>query len=180
MAPGPLAERDQLGGGGRVQADHDDAEVGLHDHPGPGGFGPLPSVVLAAEVAVEPGEPDDYFASDVVRLSGLEPPDYSKPSSPRTSYYRFGADCELDRAGRTTGPHKALVTAVIMPLHEPLRLNRERVEYWLRQLDIGIPLTAFGVAVIDNQQPAMSPADDSYPDGHSRFRCCLDPMMAVQ
>ena len=133
-----------------------------------------PAIVEGKVRLVEPGEPDDYFASDVVRLSGLEPPDYSKPSSPRTSYYRFGADCELDRAGRTTGPHKALVTAVIMPLHEPLRLNRERVEYWLRQLDIGIPLTAFGVAVIDNQQPAMSPADDSYPyEEHFLFTTCL-------
>ena len=151
-----------------------------------------PAIVEGTVRLIEPGAPDDYFASDVVRLSGLEPPDYNEPSSPRTPYYRFGSNCELDRTGRTTGPHKALVAAVIMPLHDPSRLNRKRVEYWLRQLDVGIPLTAFGVAVIDNQQPAMSPADDSYPyeehflftncllDGHHRIQAAVESGMPIR
>jgi hypothetical protein len=150
----------------------------------PGSYHPV--IVEGTVRHIEPGASDDYFASDVVQLFGLDPPDYDKPSSPGTPYYRFGSDCELGRTGRTTRPHKALVTAVIMPLHDPGRLSRERVDYWLRQYEAGTPLTAFAVAVIDNQQPAMSPADESYPyeeqflftncllDGHHRVQAAAE------
>lgn len=151
-----------------------------------------PAILEGTVMLIEPGAPNDYFASDVVRLSGLEPPDYNRASSPRSPYYRFGSDFDLDRTGRTTGPHKALVTAVIMPLHDPSRLSRERVDYWLRQGDSGTPLTALAVAVIDNQQPAMSPADESYPyeeqflftncllDGHHRVQAAAESGRAVR
>jgi len=133
-----------------------------------------PAIVEGTVRLIEPGGPADYFASDVVRLCGLEPPDYEQASGPRTPYYRLGSDSGLERTGRTTGPHNALVAAVIMPLHDPSRLSRERVNYWLRQSDAGTPLTAFAVAVIDNQQPAMSPADPSYPyEEHFLFTNCL-------
>jgi hypothetical protein len=150
----------------------------------PGTYHP---VVLEGMVRlVAPGASDDYFSTDVVRLTGLEPPDYKEPASPGTSYYRFGSDGELDRTGRTSGPHKALVTAVVMPLHEPSQLSRERVEYWKRQQIAGAGLTAFAVSVIDNQAPAMSSADSTYPyeeqflltncllDGHHRIQAAAE------
>lgn len=154
-----------------------------------------PAVVEGTVKLIDPGAPNDYFASDVIRLSGVEPPvepPDDQPSGPRTPYYRFGSEFELDRTGRSSGPHKALVTAIIMPLHDPSRLSRGRVEYWLRQRDAGRPLTAFAVAVIDNQQPAMSPADESYPyeeqflftncllDGHHRVQAAAESGRAVR
>jgi hypothetical protein len=133
-----------------------------------------PAIVEGAVRLVDPGTPDDYFASDVVRLSGLEPPEYEQPSGPRTMYYRLGSDRVLKRTGRLTSPHKALVTSVIMPLHDPSQLNRERIDYWLREGEAGVPLTAFAVSVIDNQQPAMRPADPSYAyEEHFLFTNCL-------
>ena len=146
-----------------------------------------PAILEGTVALIEPGAPNDYFASDVVRLSGL-----GDGRSPRTPYYRFGSDFELDRTGRATSPHKALVTAVIMPLHYPLPLSRERVDYWLRQSDAGTPLTALAVAVIDNQQPAMDKADGSYPyeeqflftncllDGHHRVQAAAESGRAVR
>src|SRR5262245_50772877 len=79
-----------------------------------------------------------------------------------------------------------------MPLRYPLPLSRKRVDYWLRQGDAGTPLTAFAVAVIDNQQPAMAPADMSYPyeeqflftncllDGHHRVQAAAESGRAVR
>jgi hypothetical protein len=146
-----------------------------------------PAILEGTVRLVEPGAPDDYFASDVVRLSG---PDYENP---RTPYYRFGTEFEWGRrTGRTTSPHKALITAVIMPLHDPSQLDRERVAYWLRQGDAGTLLTAFAVAVIDNQSPAMAPADNSYSyeeqflftncllDGHHRVQAAAESGRTVR
>jgi hypothetical protein len=145
-----------------------------------------PTVVEGTVLLIEPGALDDYFATDVVRLFGLEPPDYEKPSGPRTSYYKLGSDRELERTGRVGGPHKALVTAVVMPLHEPSQLNRERIEYWKRQQNAGMNLTALAVSVLDNQEPAMSPVDHTYAyeeqflltncvlDGHHRIQAAAE------
>jgi hypothetical protein len=150
----------------------------------PGSYHPI---VLEGTVRlVHPGTADDYFATDVVRLFGLEPPDYQEPGSPQTDYYRFGSQCELPRTGRVSGPHKALVTSVVMPLHAPDELSRERIEYWKRHQAAGRSLTAFGVSVIDNQAPAMDPAGDTYPyreqflltscllDGHHRIQAAAE------
>jgi hypothetical protein len=135
---------------------------------------------------VEPGASNDYFATDVVRLFGKRPPDYTEPSGPWTSYYRLGMDRQLDRTGRTSGPHKALVTSVVMPLHEPAYLNRERIEYWKRHHQAGMHLTAFAVSVLDDQEPAMEPPDNTYPyeeqflltmcvlDGHHRIQAAAE------
>ena len=151
-----------------------------------------PSIVTGTVQLIEPGASNDYFSTDVVRLFGLEPPDYTEPSGPRTSYYRFGVDRELERTGRITGPHKALVTAVVMPLHEPSELNRERIEYWKRQYNAGVNITAFAVSVLDNQQPALSPPDDTYPyeeqflltictlDGHHRIQAAAELGVSVR
>jgi hypothetical protein len=145
-----------------------------------------PSIVTGSVKLIEPGASDDYFSTDVVRLFGLEPPDYTEPAGPRTSYYRLGVDRQLERTGRISGPHKALVTAVVMPLHEPSELNRERIEYWKRQHHAGMNLTAFAVSVLDNQAPAMSPPDNTYPyeeqflltmcllDGHHRIQAAAE------
>jgi len=145
-----------------------------------------PSVLEGSVRLVEPGAADDYFAHDVVRLFGLEPPDCEEPGSPKTSYYRFGADHVLGRTGRLNGPHKALVTAVVMPLHAPNQLSRERIEYWKQRQRAGLYLTAFAVSVLDNQAPAMAPHDDSYPyeeqflltnclvDGHHRVQAAAE------
>ena len=135
---------------------------------------------------VEPGTPEDYFATDVVRLFGLEPPDYAEPAGPATSYWRFGSEHSLPRRGRTTGRHRALVTSVVMPLHSPESLERSRVEYWREQHESGLPLTAIAVGVIDNQEPAMSPSDPDYAfeeqflftncliDGHHRVQAAAE------
>lgn len=145
-----------------------------------------PSIVAGTVTLVEPGAPNDYFATDVVRLFGKEPLDYTEPAGPRTSYYRLGADRHLARTGRLGGPHKALVTAVVMPLHEAAQLNRARIEYWKRHHQAGMHLTAFAVSVLDNQAPAMSSADTTYPyeeqflltlcllDGHHRIQAAAE------
>jgi hypothetical protein len=150
----------------------------------PGSY--YPTVVQGTVRAIIPGAPDDYFSTDVVRLFGLDPPDYKEPAGSRTSYYRLGADCELKRTGRVEEQYKALVTAIVMPLHEPSQLNRQRIEFWKRQQIAGANLTAFAVSVLDDQQPAMSRADDTYPyveqflfticllDGHHRIQAAAE------
>lgn len=150
----------------------------------PGAYYPV--VLEGAVRLVEPGAADDYFASDVVRLFGFEPPDYEKPGSPTTSYYRLGEDHVLERSGRLGGPHKGLVTAVVMPLHSVSQLDRERIEYWKRQQRTGVCLTAIAVSVLDCQAPAMDPPDKSYPyrehvlltncllDGHHRIQAAAE------
>ena len=145
-----------------------------------------PTIVSGTVKLIEPGAANDYFATDVVRLFGFENPDDTEPAGPRTSYYRLGLDRQLERTGRITGPHKALVTAVVMPLHDPSELNRERIEHWKRQYNGGMNLTAFAVSVLDNQAPAMSSADTTYPyeeqflftictlDGHHRIQAAAE------
>lgn len=145
-----------------------------------------PIIIEGTVLRVEPGTPADYFATDVVRLFGLEPPNYLEPSSPKTTYYRLGVNHELVRTGRRGGPYKALVTAVVMPLHDPSMLNRERIDFWKRQHDTGVSLTAFAVSVVDNQSPAMDSPDDTYEykeqflftncllDGHHRIQAASE------
>ena len=135
---------------------------------------------------MEPGTPGDYFATDVVRLFGLEAPDFEKPSGPNTTYYRFGFDHERERTGRLGRPHKALVTSVVMPLHDVAQLNRDRIEFWKRQYMAGTKLTAFAVSVVDDQAPAMEPPDPTYAyeeqflftncvlDGHHRIQAAAE------
>ncbi len=69
-----------------------------------------------------------------------------------------------------------------MPLHDPSLLDRERVDYWLRRHHAGTSLTAFAVAVVDNQQPAMSQADESYAYAEQFLftNCLLDGHHRVQ
>lgn len=141
-----------------------------------------PSVVEGTVKLVEAGSSDDYFDTDVARLFGGGHSNDKR----RTQYYRFGVDRSLDRTGRLHGPHQALVTAIVMPLHEPAYLNRERIEYWKRQYHAGMTPTAFAVAVLDDQAPAMYPADDTYPyeeqflltlctlDGHHRMQAASE------
>jgi hypothetical protein len=150
-----------------------------------------PSIVAGTVKLIAPGSSSDYFATDVARLFGRQDPDDMEQAGATTSYYRLGVDRHLDRTGRFHGPHKALVTAVVMPLHDPAHLNRERIEYWKRQHHAGMTLTAFAVAVLDNQAPAMNPADTTYPyeeqflltlcplDGHHRMQAAaeLEPVM---
>jgi hypothetical protein len=136
---------------------------------------------------IEPGAPDDYFATEVVRLSGLEPPDYLDPSGPRTSYYQLGSNVGMEkRTGRTTSPHRALAASVVMPLHLPSQLHREHIDYWKREAEEGKPLTALALSVIDNQQPATAPKDPEYEyeehflltncllDGHHRIQAASE------
>ncbi len=121
-----------------------------------------PGIYIAAIVSgpvslIRPGARNDYFATEVVRLSGLEPPDLTEPSGPRTSYYQLGSTVTIEnRMGRTTSPHRALATSVVMPLHLPNQLRRERIDYWKRKAEQGAKLTALAVAVVDNQAPACS------------------------
>jgi hypothetical protein len=139
----------------------------------PGSY--FPSIVAGTVKLIEPGASNDYFSTDVVRLFGFKDPDYPELAGPRTSYYRLGSDRQLERTGRVLGPHQALVTAVVMPLHEPAELNRERIEYWKRQHNAGMNLTAFAVSVLDNQAPAMAPADNTYPY-HEQFLLSICPL----
>jgi hypothetical protein len=113
-----------------------------------------PAVIEAQVRAVAPGTPDDYFATEVVRLFGLEAPEYEKPQDPGTSYYRIGLDHELSAPPAIDGS-KALLTQIVMPLQDPTTLDRERVEYWKSWSRAGNPLTAFAVSVLDCQSPAF-------------------------
>lgn len=132
---------------------------------------------------IEPGAPDDYFATEVVRLSGLEPPDLRQPSGPRTPYYQLGSSVGIEnRMGRTTSPHRALATSVVMPLQLPNQLRRERIDFWKREAQQGTTLTALSVSVVDNQAPAMDPADPEY-EYEEQFlltNCLLDGHHRVQ
>jgi hypothetical protein len=151
-----------------------------------------PVIIKGAVSIVEPGTADDYFATDVVRLFGLEPPDYQKPSGPDAPYYRFGQVHEIKRTGRLTGPHKALATAVVMPLHNPNLLNRDRIDYWKRQIASGVVPTAYAISIVDDQAPAMDQFDSTYPyleqfllancliDGHHRVQAASDMGVPVR
>lgn len=141
-----------------------------------------PAITEGIVRRIEPGTKDDYFSNDVVRLFGLEAPDYKEPSSPKTPYYRLGSDHALNRTGRTSGPHKALVTAVVMPLQDLASLNRDRVEYWKKQHADGRTLTAFAVSVIDDQAPANEAQDQTYEFEEQMLftNCLLDGHHRVQ
>ncbi|HEU4782942.1 MAG TPA: hypothetical protein VFS83_06370 [Ktedonobacterales bacterium] len=150
----------------------------------PGAY--YPSIVTGPVQLIAPGAANDYFATDVVRLFGRKAPDARESAEPGTAYYRLGVDRHLDRTGRSHGPHQALITAVVMPLQDPSQLNHERIEYWKHQHRTGRNLTAFAVAVLDNQAPAMDPADNTYPfeeqflltlctlDGHHRIQAAAE------
>lgn len=145
-----------------------------------------PLVMEGRTERVAPGDARDYFATDAVRLFGLEPPDYERPLDPGTSYYRFGPSHTLERSGRLSGSHLALVTAVLMPLQDSDRLARDRVEYWKSRSAEGAPLTALAVGIIDGQAPAMNSAEPDYPyeehflltncivDGHHRVQAATE------
>jgi hypothetical protein len=147
-----------------------------------------PGIYIAAIISgpvklIKPGAPDDHFATEVVRLSGLEPPDLTQPPGPRTPYYQLGSSIGIaNRMGRTTSPHRALATSVVMPLHLPSQLPRERIDFWKRKAEQGTTLTALAVSVIDNQAPAMQPADPEY-EYEEQFlltNCLLDGHHRVQ
>jgi hypothetical protein len=145
---------------------------------------------------IMPGAPDDYFAREVVRLFGLEPPEYEKPQDPGTPYYRLGPDHELAvphsggelRLGsdfRYTYPGgvtKTLLTQIVMPLQDPATLDRGRVEHWKSKSRAGCPLTAFAVSVLDNQSPAVVKGDKdySYKGQMLLTHCLLDGHHRVQ
>jgi len=157
-------------------------------------------VIEAPVRLVMPGAPDDYFATEVVRLFGLEPPEYEKPQDPGTPYYRLGSDHELSvpysggevRLGadfRYTYPGgvtKTLLTQIVMPLQDPTSLDRDRVEYWKSRSRAGYSLTAFAVSLLDNQSPAVEKGDKDYPykgqmllthcllDGHHRVQAASE------
>lgn len=135
---------------------------------------------------ITPGTPSDYFATEVLQVFGPEPPEYENPINPGTTYYRFGPNFEMDRTGRRTGPHKALITSIVMPLHDPTQLNQERVVFWKQQYKNGARLTALAVSVIDNQAPFDAPYNHEYPykemfllthcllDGHHRVQAAAE------
>ena len=151
-----------------------------------------PVIIEGAVRVVEPGTADDYFATDVVRLFGLEPPDFEKPSGPDTPYYRFGQEYEIERTGGRTGPYKALATTVVMPLHNPNRLDRDRIEYWKRKIASGVVPTAYAISIVDDQATATDPFDSTYPyleqfllancliDGHHRVQAASEMGVLVR
>jgi hypothetical protein len=121
---------------------------------------------------VEPGTPEDYFATEVVHLFGLDPPEYEKPEDPGTRYYRLGSNHELtvsfsgeairpgsELASPSSGEGtKTLLTQIAMPLQDPATLDRARVEYWKSSARAGHPLTAFAVSLLDNQRQPRTTA----------------------
>lgn len=135
---------------------------------------------------VEPGSPADFFVTDVPRLFDSASLELNEPSGPDIPYYRFERQYELDRRGRLSGRHKALVTSLVMPLHSLESLDRERVEYWKQQIRAGAGATGFAVSMVDNQAPAMEQADSTYPyeehlvlvncliDGHHRVQAAVE------
>jgi hypothetical protein len=144
-----------------------------------------PAVIEAPVRLVAPGTPEDYFAAEVVRLFGLEPPEYEKPQDPGTPYYRLGSEHEL--AVRYPGGEipiiryrypgrvaKTLLTQIVMPLQDPATLNSDRVEYWKAMSLAGYPIAAFAVSVLDNQSPATQKGDPEYPyEGQMLLTHCL-------
>ena len=154
------------------------------------------AVIDAPVRMVAPGAPDDYFATEVVRLFG-EPSEYEKPQDPATPYYRLGSDHELSilypraeipglRYSYPARILKNLLTQIALPLQDPATLERDRVEYWKARSRAGHPLTAFAVSVLDNQSPAVMKGDKDYPyeaqmllthcllDGHHRVQAASE------
>lgn len=150
-----------------------------------------PNVIQGRVRLVDPGSADDYFVTEVTRLFG-RPGDKNRPESLETPYYRLGTDFELSKVGYRGLPYKALVTAVVVPLHEPAKLNRERVEYWKQKQQAGVQLTAFAVSVLDKQSPAVTPPDATYPyteqllltncllDGHHRLQAAAETGLPIR
>ena len=145
------------------------------------------AVIEAPVRLVAPGTPDDYFATEVVRLFGLEPPEYEKPQDPGTPYYRLGPNHELAvpypggeisaiRYSFPAGITKTLLTQIVMPLQDPSTFHKDHVEYWKARARAGHSLTAFAVSVLDMQAPAVkkSGADSDYGyDGQMLLTHCL-------
>ena len=148
------------------------------------------AVVEARLRQIVPGTPDDYFANEVVRLFGLEPPEYERPQDPGTQYYRLGQDdeltvqhpattIELRTKPTVTIPFparitKTLLTQIVMPFQDPASLDKERVEFWKSKMRAGHPLTAFAVSVLDEQSPASRRGDADYSyDGQMLLTHCL-------
>lgn len=143
----------------------------------PGTYYPI--VIEARVRAIEPGGPDDYFANEVVHLFGFEPPEYARPRNPATRFYRMVPDYFLPRTGRLNGPHKAMATSILMPLHDPARLDRARVEAWRRLGATGRRLTALAVSVLDDQEPALA-VTCPYEEQFLLTNCILDGHHRVQ
>jgi hypothetical protein len=146
------------------------------------------AVIEAPVRQVAPGTLDDYFATEVVRLFGLEAPEYEKPQDPGTRYYRLGQDHELavpypagviKLGSKLTTPYsggitKTLLTQIVMPLQDPATLDKDRIEFWKSKMRAGRPLTAFAVSVLDKQSPAIKRGDEDYPyDGQMLLTHCL-------
>jgi hypothetical protein len=144
-----------------------------------------PAVIEAPVRMVVPGTPDDYFATEVVRLFGLEAPKYEKPQDPGTHYYRLEPSHEL-AVPYPGGVTRALLTQIAMPLQDPATLDKDRVEFWKSKARAGRPLTAFSVSVVDYQSPAVQQGDRDYPytsqillthcllDGHHRVQAASE------
>jgi hypothetical protein len=79
-----------------------------------------------------------------------------------------------------------------MPLHLPSQLRRERIDFWKHEAEQGTTLTALALSVIDNQAPAMEPADPKYEyeeqfllancllDGHHRVQAAFELGMPIR
>ena len=148
-----------------------------------------PAVIESPVRLVAPGASDDYFATDVIRLFGLEAPEYEKPQDPGTHYYRLGSSHKLavPYAGCVT---RTLLTQIAMPLQDPATLDKERVKFWKSKALAGHPLTAFAVSVLNYQSPAFVPdrqppvqkGDKDYPYNSQMLltHCLLDGHHRVQ
>lgn len=141
---------------------------------------------------VEPGSPEDFFSHDMVRLFGTAR-DVNRLEHLPPVHYRLIPEHTLYRSN--WGFFEALLTGVVMPLHDPARLSRERVEEWKVRFQGGRRPTLFALSILDTQSPAVeNPGSDptySYAeqvlltnfllDGHHRIQAAaeLDAVVRV-
>jgi hypothetical protein len=123
------------------------------------------------------GQTEDYFANEQVELwseEGIEVISHS----PNVNYYR-GSDIEI-------GSERKLFEFFI-PLTSNSYLDKERVEYYKKQIQNGDKPTAISLTILDIKEPAVWPKDDFKPkntshwclahyliDGHHKIKAASD------
>jgi hypothetical protein len=113
----------------------------------------FPLVTGPVPTGVQPGGPNDYFANEVVSTFTVDPGDSEEPAGPATPYWRLGPAVRFARNKWPSGPHTAMVTAIAMPMHDPDRLDRARIDEWKGKIRAGWTPTALAVSVLDVQAP---------------------------
>ena len=123
------------------------------------------------------GQTEDYFTNEQVELWGQEGIEVI-PHSPKVNYYR-GADKEIGKDRK--------IFEFFIPITSNSFLDKERIEYYKKQIQKGDKPTAISLSIFDIKEPAVWPNDDIKPkytshwclahyliDGHHKIKAASD------